>query len=139
MASEEPRSLGSVAKSVIEFFKADQTLAVVVQLREAGVNMKQEKAAGSSQLEGLTFVLTGSMESMTRDEAGDKIRVRGGKVSSSVSKNTSYLVAGESAGSKLEKAEQLGVTVLTEEQFAALLGSDEKLVDSRIGQMGFGF
>ncbi len=137
---ESIRDIGPiVARSVADYFKNPDALAVIEQLREAGVNCKQEEQTGSHELKGLTFVLTGSMESMTRDEAGEKIRARGGKVSSSVSKNTSYLVAGESAGSKLEKAEKLGVTVLTEEQFIALLGSDEKLDDQKAGQMGFGF
>ncbi|NNJ71301.1 MAG: hypothetical protein HKP10_08470, partial [Kiritimatiellales bacterium] len=76
---------------------------------------------------------------MTRDEAADKIKARGGAVSSSISQKTSYLVAGESAGSKLAKAEKLGVTILNEEQFIALLGSDETLKDRKAGQMGFGF
>lgn len=134
------RDLGPiVGRSVVEYFQSPDTRAVVEQLREAGVTLRQEETGGSSELEGLTFVLTGSMEQMTRDEAGEKIRARGGKVSSSVSKNTSYLVAGESAGSKLSKAEQLGVTILNEEQFIALLGSDEKLKDQQTGQMGFGF
>jgi len=137
---ENIRDIGPiVAKSVVEYFQAPDTRAIIGQLREAGVNFKQEEKKGSSELEGLTFVLTGSMESMTRDEAGEKIRARGGKVSSSVSKNTSYLVAGESAGSKLDKAEELGVTILSEEQLIALLGSDEKLQDRQAGQMGFGF
>ena len=128
-----------VGKSVVDYFQSEQTRAVVEQLRSAGVNFEQADTGGSNELEGLTFVLTGSMESMTRDEAGDKIKARGGKVSSSVSKKTSYLVAGESAGSKLAKAEGLGVTILNEEQLVALLGSDEKLEDQNAGQMGFGF
>jgi len=137
---ENIRDIGPiVAKSVVEYFMDPDTRAIIEQLRAAGINFRQEEKKGGSELEGLTFVLTGSMESMTRDEAGEKIRSRGGKVSSSVSKNTSYLVAGESAGSKLDKAEELGVTVLTEEQFIALLGSDEKLQDRQTGQMGFGF
>lgn len=137
---ESIRDIGPiVAKSVVEYFRSPDTRAIIGQLREAGVNCRQEEKAGSSELDGLTFVLTGSMESMTREEAGEKIRARGGKVSSSVSKNTSYLVAGESAGSKLEKAEELGVTILSEEQLLALLGSDEKLHDRQAGQMGFGF
>ena len=109
------------------------------QLRAGGVNFEQADAGGSNELEGLTFVLTGSMETLTRDEAGDKIKLRGGKVSGSVSKKTSYLVAGASAGSKLTKAESLGVTILSEEQLIALLGSDEAIVDKKAGQMGFEF
>ncbi len=128
-----------VGKSVVEYFQSPQSRAVLDQLRNAGVNFEQADTGGSNELEGLTFVLTGSMETMTRDEAGDRIKKRGGKVSGSVSKNTSYLVAGESAGSKLTKAEKLGVTILSEEQLIALLGSDEKLEDKKAGQLGFGF
>ncbi len=128
-----------VGKSVVDYFNAPETQAVIAQLRAAGVNFKQAEPTGSHELEGLTFVLTGSLETMTRDEGGDKVRARGGKVSGSVSKKTSYLVAGASAGSKLAKAEKLGVTILNEEQFIALLGSDEKLGDKKAGQMGFGF
>jgi len=137
---ENIRDIGPIAaQSIVEYFQSPDTRAIIGQLREAGVNFKQMEKKGSSELDGLTFVLTGSLESMTREEAGEKIRARGGKVSSSVSKNTSYLVAGESAGSKLDKAEELGVTVLSEEQLIALLGSDETLQDRQAGQMGFGF
>jgi DNA ligase (NAD+) len=128
-----------VGKSVVEYFRSPDTCAVIERLRKAGVNFEQEEKTGSSEFEGLSFVLTGTLDTMTRDEAGEKIRARGGKVSSSVSKNTSYLVAGASAGSKLDKAEALGVTVLTEEQLMALLGSDQKLEDTKSGQLGLGF
>jgi DNA ligase (NAD+) len=137
---EEIHDIGPiVGKSVVEYFQALETREIINQLRAAGVNFEQADAGGSNELEGLTFVLTGSMESMTRDEAGDKIKARGGKVSGSVSKNTSYLVAGESAGSKLTKAEKLGVTILNEEQLIALLGSDEAIADKNAGQLGFEF
>jgi len=137
---EAIRDIGPiVGKSVVEYFQGLETRTVIDRLRAAGVNFEQADAGDGSELEGLTFVLTGSLETMTREEGGDKIRARGGKVSSSVSKNTSYLVAGTSAGSKLAKAEKLGVTVLNEEQFAALLGSDEKRNDQQSGQLGFGF
>ncbi len=128
-----------VAQSVVEYFLNPETRAVIEQLREAGVNFEQVDTGGSSELEGLTFVLTGTLETMTRDEAGDKIKKRGGKVSGSVSQKTSYLVAGANAGSKLEKAESLGVTILTEQQLMDLLGSDEQLEDKQTGQLGFGF
>ena len=128
-----------VGKSVVEYFQALETREIIQQLRAAGVNFEQADSGGSSELEGLTFVLTGSLDTMTRDEAGDKIKARGGKVSSSVSKNTSYLVAGTSAGSKLTKAEKLGVTVLNEEQFIALLSSDENSSNQNAGQLGFDF
>ncbi len=137
---ETIRDIGPiVGKSVVEYFQSMETRTVIDQLRAAGVNFEQAEAGGNNELEGLTFVLTGSLETMTREEGGDKIRARGGKTSSSVSKNTSYLVAGDSAGSKLAKAEALGVTILNEEQFIALLGSDEKRKDQQAGQMGFIF
>jgi DNA ligase (NAD+) len=137
---EEIHDIGPiVGKSVVEYFQTLETREIINQLRAAGVNFEQPDTGGNNELEGLTFVLTGSMESMTRDEAGDKIKMRGGKVSSSVSKKTSYLVAGEAAGSKLTKAEKLGVTILNEEQLIALLGSDETIADKNAGQMGFEF
>lgn len=137
---EAIRDIGPiVGKSVVDYFHSEDTRAVINQLRDTGVNLKQADTGGSNELEGLVFVLTGTLETMSREEAGDKVLARGGKVSSSVSKKTSYLVAGESAGSKLAKAEDLGVTILNEEQFIALLGSDEKLEDQKAGQMGFGF
>ena len=137
---EEIHDIGPiVGKSIVEYFLSPETRDVIEQLRAAGVNFEQETSNGSNELEGLTFVLTGSMETMTRDEAGDKIKARGGKVSGSVSKKTSYLVAGEAAGSKLTKAESLGVTILNEEQLIALLGSDESMEDKKAGQMGFEF
>jgi DNA ligase (NAD+) len=137
---ETIRDIGPVAgRSVIDYFRSEETRSVIEKLRSAGVNLKQAGPAASDELEGLTFVLTGSLETMTREEAGDRIRARGGKVSSSVSQKTSYLVAGESAGSKLAKAEEFGVTILNEEQLLVLLGSDEKIKDRKTGQMGFGF
>ncbi len=137
---ETIRDIGPIAgKSVVEYFQAVETRTVINQIRAAGVNLEQPDNGETDELDGLTFVLTGSMETMTRDEAGDKIKARGGKVSGSVSKKTSYLVAGESAGSKLTKAENLGVTILNEEQLVALLGSDEELEDQKAGQLGFGF
>ena len=137
---ESIRDIGPiVAQSVVDYFSAPETLAIVEQLQAVGVNFRQEETGGTNEFEGLVFVLTGSLESMTRDEGGEKVRARGGKVSSSVSKKTSYLVAGASAGSKLAKAEALGVTILNEEQFLALLGSDEKREDQKAGQLGFSF
>ena len=70
----------------------------------------------------MTFVLTGTLEKMTRDEAGDKIKMRGGKTSSSVSKNTSFVVAGANPGSKLDKAEKLGVIIISEDEFLEMIG-----------------
>ena len=137
---ESIRDIGPiVAQSLIDRLSAPETLAIIHELREAGVNFQQEETSGSNELEGKTFVLTGTMETMKRDEAGERIRARGGKVSSSISKNTSYLVAGTSAGSKLSKAEKLGVTILNEPEFIALLGSEQKETDQQNEQMGFNF
>jgi DNA ligase (NAD+) len=101
----------------------------VQRLHDAGVNFAGERGPQREPIDasfaGLTFVLTGSLERRTRDEAAEEIDARGGKVTSSVSKKTSYVVAGESPGSKLAKAEELGVTVLDEQAFEALLGGGQ--------------
>ena len=121
---EKIRDIGPiVGKSIVEFFQTLENRELIERLQAAGVNFEQAQTSGSDELAGLTFVLTGTMESMSRDEAGEEIRKRGGSVTSSVSKNTDYVVAGAKAGSKLTKAESLGVKVLDEAAFLALLGN----------------
>lgn len=106
-----------MANSVVEFFSKDSTRYIVERLKNAGVVTVNEVKSVSNAFEGLTFVLTGTLENMTRDEASDMIKARGGKVSSSVSSKTSYVLAGESAGSKLTKAQALGVKIISKEEF----------------------
>ena len=106
-----------MAKSVLDFFSKDTTKYIVERLKNAGVDTENEIKEVSSEFEGLTFVLTGTLENMTRDEASDMIKARGGKVSSSVSKKTDYVLAGEEAGSKLTKAQALGVKIISKEEF----------------------
>jgi DNA ligase (NAD+) len=108
-----------VAAAVHEFFENEQNRALIRRLEELGLKMTAEKKQRTSQLEGLTFVLTGTFPTLSREEAKEKIEAAGGKVSGSVSKKTSYVVAGEEAGSKLTKAGELGITVIDE---AALVG-----------------
>ena len=123
-ALEEIRDIGPVVgKSICDFFQTSENRKLIERLQAAGVNFEQTVQAASDEFADLTFVLTGTMESLSRDEAGEQIRARGGSVSSSVSKNTSYVVAGEKAGSKLTKAEELGVKVLDEAAFLKLLGN----------------
>ncbi|MBO5478983.1 MAG: NAD-dependent DNA ligase LigA [Clostridia bacterium] len=111
-----------MAESIYEFFNQDQTIDLITKLRNAGVNMKEEQEEETDQrFLGLTFVLTGSLDNYTREEAGEIIEKFGGKVSSSVSKKTNYVLAGEEAGSKLTKAQELGVTIITEEQFNKMI------------------
>ena len=113
------------ADSIYSFFKQDQTIDLINRLKQAGVNMKvvksEKNAAFDNRFEGKTFVLTGSLENYTRDEAGEIIEKFGGKVSGSVSKKTSYVLAGEEAGSKLTKAESLGVTIISEADFNEMI------------------
>ena len=110
-----------MAKSIVEFFEEDQTKDLIEKLKQAGVNTESlEKEEQNQKFEGLTFVLTGSLEKYTRQEATDLIEKFGGKVSGSVSKKTDYLLAGEDAGSKLTKAQSLGVKIITEEEFEKL-------------------
>jgi len=111
-----------VAATVREFFGNERNLALVERLREFGLTFTAEKKVRGTVLEGLTFVLTGTLPTLTREEAKERIERAGGKVSGSVSKKTSYVVAGEEVGSKLEKAEQLGVKVLDEAGLLGMLG-----------------
>ncbi|HUF04241.1 MAG TPA: NAD-dependent DNA ligase LigA [Aridibacter sp.] len=112
-----------VADSIHEFFREEHNLDLVRRLKEAGVVMEVEESehGASEEFAGKTFVLTGKLEGFTRNEAAADIEARGGRVSSSVSKNTDYVVAGEAAGSKLKKANDLGVKVLNEKDFVDML------------------
>ncbi|MBO5338697.1 MAG: NAD-dependent DNA ligase LigA [Clostridia bacterium] len=118
---EEIKEIGDfgdvMAKSVVDFFKKDETRYIIEKLKNAGVKTSEDVKEVSNEFEGLTFVLTGTLENMTRDEASEMIKARGGKVSSSVSSKTSYVLAGEEAGSKLTKAQSLGVKIIDKEQF----------------------
>lgn len=112
-----------IAESVHEFFSIPENVAVIERLRQAGVVLEEEKSENElpQTLAGLTFVLTGTLEHFTRDEAGAQLKAMGAKVSGSVSKKTSFVVAGEAAGSKLTKAESLGVPVLDETALQKIL------------------
>ncbi len=111
------------ANAIVEFFSQPWARELCDRLAAAGVVMGSDNIeAADDSLSGLTFVLTGTLPTYTRDEAGEMIKARGGKVSSSVSKKTSYVVAGEAAGSKLTKAEELGVIVIDEDGLLRLLG-----------------
>lgn len=113
-----------IARSIIEWFEVPWHLAIVEKWRQAGVAMESAKGEEIPQtLAGLTIVATGSLENFTRDGVTEAITSRGGKASSSVSKKTDFLVAGAGAGSKLEKAEEIGVRILDETQFMTLLES----------------
>ena len=111
-----------MADSIREFFLQDQTIDLIKRLKQAGVNMEYQEEEGSDErFFGKTFVLTGSLEKYTRGEAGNIIEKFGGKTSSSVSKKTDYVLAGEEAGSKLTKAQNLGVKIITEEEFEEMI------------------
>lgn len=112
------------AQSVVHFFKQDQTKDTVEKLRAAGVNLIStgRRQVLDNRFEGLTFVLTGTLPTYSRNEAGEIIASFGGKTSGSVSKKTDYVLAGEEAGSKLDKALQLGVKVIDEAEFRRMIG-----------------
>ena len=121
--AEIPSIGPKIAESVHEFFSIPENVAVIERLRQAGVMLEEEKPENElpQTLAGLTFVLTGTLEHFTRDEAGAQLKAMGAKVSGSVSKKTSFVVAGEAAGSKLTKAESLGVPVLDEAALQQIL------------------
>ena len=110
-----------ISQAILEFFAQPPNLALIQSLKDAGVDMTAEKKQRSAQLAGLTFVLTGTLPTLTRDEAKRRIEAAGGKTAGSVSKKTSYVVAGEEAGSKLDKARELQVQVIDEAGLLALL------------------
>ena len=111
-----------IAKSITDFFKEEQTIDLINKLKEYGVNMEAIKEEGTDErFAGLTFVLTGTLEKYSRDEAQEIIEKLGGKTSGSVSKKTSYVLAGESAGSKLTKAQELGAKIISENEFEEMI------------------
>lgn len=119
---EAIEGFGSIlAESAAEFFSLPETKAMIENLKTLGLNMKSLKEVKDLRFAGKTFVLTGTLPTMTRTEASEIIESFGGKTSSSVSKKTDYVLAGEEAGSKLEKAMKLGVTVISEEEFNQMI------------------
>ncbi len=118
----EVPDIGAVtAESLLHWFSNPQSQHMIGRLREAGVNFLSRQTVTDRRLEGKTFVLTGALSLFTREEATEKIESLGGRAAGSVSKKTSYVVAGENAGSKLRKAQELGIPVLSEAEFLALL------------------
>ncbi|MCF8188784.1 MAG: NAD-dependent DNA ligase LigA, partial [Sulfuritalea sp.] len=114
-----------VAQSILRFFADPLNRQLIDQLRASGIHWEENEPEQSSDLlAGKTFVLTGTLPTLSRDDARAKIEAAGGKIAGSVSKKTSYVVAGEEAGSKLTRAEELGVAILDEEQLLKLLESD---------------
>ena len=125
-ASEEEltavRDIGGItAHSLKEWLESPQGRHLIGRLGEAGVNMTEPVTQTSGRLDGKTFVLTGTLSKYTRSEASRLIEEAGGKVSGSVSKKTSYVLAGEDAGSKLKKAQELGIPVISEQELEEML------------------
>jgi DNA ligase (NAD+) len=128
----------TIAESIVEWFGVDWHREVVRKWREAGVRMVDERdETVPRSLEGLSIVVTGSLEHWSRDQAKEDIVARGGKASSSVSKNTAFVVVGESPGSKYDKALSLQVPVLDEDGFAVLLGEGPDAARA-VAQIGSG-
>ena len=126
-ALEEIRDIGpEVARSLAHFFAQDQNRRVIEKLLNAGVRFPTVAARREGRLSGQTFVLTGSLASMTRSQAQQRIEALGGKATSGVSKKTSYVVAGAEPGAKRDKAERLGVAILSEEEFLRLVGDEDE-------------
>ena len=119
----------TIADSVYKYFRDEENISIINELKEIGINTNYlgKEEIHNENITGKTFVLTGSLEKLTRDEASLIIENNGGKVSSSVSKKTDVVVVGANAGSKLEKAKELGITIWTEQEFIDLVGDyDEK-------------
>jgi DNA ligase (NAD+) len=109
------------AHSIVSWFAQEQSQHMIERLRQAGVNFNSTRTVSDARFAGQTFVLTGALSLFTREEATEKIELFGGKAASSVSKKTTYVVAGENAGSKLRKATELGIPVLNEQEFLNMI------------------
>jgi DNA ligase (NAD+) len=122
---EDLQSVGGIgpqiAESVVHFFNEKHNRDIIKRLQLAGLQLSSSSTKKKGKLNGLTFVLTGTLPTMTREQAKQLIEENGGKVASSVSKNVNYLLAGEDAGSKLEKAKKLGIEMISEEEFKTLI------------------
>jgi DNA ligase (NAD+) len=115
-----------IAKSVHEFLRNDENMKMINTFRDMGFSMGSENIADMNvkgKLDGKIFVFTGALSSMTRDEAGELVKSFGGKTGTSVSSKTDYVVSGENAGSKLTKAENLGIRILNEQEFLNMINS----------------
>ena len=110
------------AQSIYSWFRQEQSIHMIQRLREQGVNFASQRQVTDSRFAGKTFVLTGALTKFTREEASEKIELLGGKTSGSVSKKTSFVIVGENAGSKERKARELGIPILSEDDFLAMLG-----------------
>ena len=110
-----------VAQAIVEYFEVKSNLDLVKDLKSLGLKMTAEKKVIGTKLRGLTFVLTGTLPNLTREDAKEKIESAGGKVSGTVSKQTNFVVAGDEAGSKLDKAQALGIKILDEAQLLKML------------------
>jgi DNA ligase (NAD+) len=127
----------TIAAAIVDWFADERHRAIVARIRSGGATVVDEgPAAGPGPLTGMTLVITGTLSRYSRDAAAAAVQDRGGKVSGSVSKKTSYVVVGDSPGSKHDKAVQLGVPVLDEDAFDILLSDGPEAVVSRIGQQG---
>ena len=109
------------ARNIMQWFEQSQSRHLIEKLRAAGLNFESKRTVTDTRFAGKTFVLTGALSKFTRDEATEKIELFGGKVSGSVSKKTSYVVVGENAGSKERKARELGIPILTEDEFLEMI------------------
>ena len=119
--TEVPDIGGVTAQSIFDWFHQPQSVHMIERLREAGVNFESKRTVTDTRFSGKIFVLTGALSKFTREEATERIEAFGGKASGSVSKKTSYVVVGENAGSKERKARELGITILTEDDFLEML------------------
>jgi len=128
---QKVREIGpEISASLFSFFQEEHNRLVIERLLAQGVTItstSQARTEGTAPLEGKTFVFTGGLDQLTRDEAAKLVEERGGTISSTVSRKTSYVVAGREPGSKLDQAKKLGVAILSEEDFATLLGQAGRL------------